>query len=124
MVDLVVAGSAQGHEIFSGMSAALRDWNLVMNLCCRNNSSDLLTLLTKRMLSDVAVTNPFPGTAILLVDIWGALILVILPPSDSSVIVAVLPIRQLGTTRVRTGALGFSWHDYPPSVRTAGSYSG
>jgi hypothetical protein len=96
----------------------------MMNLCRRNNSSVLLALLAKRVLADVAVADTLPGTAILLVDIWGALILVILPPSDSSVIVAVLPIRQLGTTRVRTGALGFSWHDYPPSVRTSGSYSG
>ena len=96
-MDLVVAGSAQGHEIVSGMSAAFRDWDLVVNLCRRNNSAVLFTLLTKRMLSDVAVTDSFPRTAILLVDVWGAFIFVILPSCQGGVVDAVLSVRQLGT---------------------------
>ena len=69
MVHLVVAGSAQGHKVFSGMGATFGNRDLVMYLCRRDQFSFLLTLLTQRMLSDVAVTNPFPGTSIFLVDV-------------------------------------------------------
>ena len=115
MVNLVVAGPAQGHEIISGMSTTFGDWDLVMNLCRRNNSAVLLALLTKRMLTDVAVTNPFPGTAILLVDVRGSFVLVILVSGDCCMLFTVLLVRQPGAAGVRTRSLGLTWHIYSPS---------
>ena len=119
-----MAGSAQRHEILSGMSAALRDWNLVMDLSRRNNFSILFALLTKRVQRDVAVSNPFPGTAILLVDVWGSFVFVVLASGHGSMIFAVLSVRQLGASRIRTRSLGSTWHVYPPSSVVAGAYSG
>ena len=86
-----------------------------MNLCCRNNFAVLLALLTKRVLTDVAVTNPFPGSAILLVDVRSALVLVVLPPCYCYMILTVLSVCQLGASGVGTWSLGSSWHDDPPS---------
>jgi hypothetical protein len=73
-----------------------------MNLCCRNNFAVLLALLTKRVLTDVAVTNPFPGSAILLVDVRSALVLVVLPPCYCCMILTVLSVCQLGASGVGT----------------------
>ena len=95
-----------------------------MNLCRRYNSAVLLALLTKRMLTDVSVTNPFPGTAILLVDVWGAFVFVVLASGNSCVIFTVLSVRQLGASGIGTRSLGFTWHAYPPSSVIAGAYSG
>ena len=81
-----------------------------MNLCRRNNSAILLALLTKRVLADVAVTNPFPGTAILLVDICCTFILVVLLSCYGFVFLTVLSIREVGTAGIGTGALGFARH--------------
>ena len=82
----------------------------MMNLCRRNNSAVLLALLTKRMKTDVAVSNPFPGTAILLVNVWGAFVFVVLASGNSSVIFTVLSVRELGASGIGTRSLGFLWH--------------
>ena len=95
-----------------------------MNLCRRNNSAVLLALLTKRMLTDVAVTNPFPGTAILLVDIWGALEFVVLSPCNSRMVFTVLPICQPGAARIWAGSFRSTRHCDPPSSEIAVAYTG
>ena len=119
-----MAGSAKGHEIVSCMSAAFGDGDLVMNLCRRNNFAVFLALLTKRMLCDVAVTNSFPGTAILLVNVRGSFVFVVLASGNSSVIFTVLSVRELGASGIGTRSLGSTWHVYPPSSVIAGAYSG
>lgn len=110
-----MAGSTQGHEILSGMGAAPRNRDFMMHLCCRDNSAVLLALLAKRMLTDVAVTNPFPGSAILLVDVRGTFVFVVLASGNSSMILTVLSVRQLGASGIGAGVLRFTWHAYPPS---------
>ena len=124
VVDFVVTGSAQGHKVVPCMSAAFGDGDLVMNLCRRNNSAVLLALLTKRMKTDVAVSNPFPGTAILLVNVWGAFVFVVLASGNSSVIFTVLSVCELRASGIGTRSLGSTWHVYPPSSVIAGAYSG
>ena len=100
MVDLVVAGSAQGHKVFSGMGATFGNRDLVMYLCRRDQFSFLLTLLTQRMLTYVSVTDAFPGTAILFVDVRSALVLVVLSACNRRMILTILTINQLWTARV------------------------
>lgn len=119
-----MAGSAEGHQILSCMSAALRNRDLVMHLCCRDNSAILLALLTKRVMADVAVTNPFPGSAILLVDVRGAFVFVVLPSGNSGMIFTVLSIRQPGTAGIVAGAFRFTWHICPPSSVVAVACTG
>ena len=86
-----------------------------MNFHSRNNFAVLLALLTKRMQADVAVTNPFPCTAILLVDVRGTLVLVVLPAGNGNMVRTILSVRQSGAAWIGTGSLGFTWHGSPPS---------
>ena len=123
MVDLVVAGSTQRHEVFPGVSTALGDWCLVMHLCRRGHLPDLDTLLTQRVLADVSVPDAFPCTAIFAVHVSSTLILVILAACYSGMIGTVLSVCQIGAARVGAGSLGFSWHGYPPSAVVPGSCS-
>ena len=121
---LRVTSFAQGHKVVPCMSAAFGDGDLVMNFHSRNNFAVLLALLTKRMKTDVAVSNPFPGTAILLVDVWGAFVFVVLPSGNSNMIFTVLSVRQLGASGVGTRTLGSTWHFSSPSSVIAGACTG
>ena len=100
MVDLGVTGSAQGHKVFSGMGAALRDRDFVMYLCRGNDFSFICTPLTQRMLTDMAVTDTLPSSSILLIDFWGTLEFIVLSPCNSRMDFTVLPICQFGATRI------------------------
>ena len=95
-----MAGSAQGHKVFSGMGATFGNRDLVMHLCRRNQFPFFLTLLTQRVLTDVSVTDAFPGTAILFVDVRSALVLVVLSACNRRMILTVLTIGQLWTAGV------------------------
>ena len=77
---------------------------------CRNKSAFLLALLAERMLTDVSVTDAFPGTAVLLVDVRVTLVLVVLSAGISSVVSTVLLVREPWTSRIRTRSLGFAGH--------------
>ena len=72
----------------------------------------LLTLLAERMLTDVSVTDSFPGTAVLLVDVRVTLVLVVLSAGYGSVVGTILPIRKIGTAGIRTWSFGFCWHGF------------
>ena len=72
----------------------------------------LLALLTERMLTDVSVTDAFPGTAVLLVDVRVTLVLVVLSAGYGSVVGTILPICKVGTAGIRTWSFGFCWHGF------------
>ena len=72
----------------------------------------LLTLLAERMLTDVSVTDAFPGTAVLLVDVRVTLVLVVLSAGNGSVVITVLPVSKFGAAWVRTWSFGFRWHEF------------
>ena len=80
MVDFVVAGTAEAHKIVPCVCATLGDGLLVMHLFRRDKPTFLFATLTERMLCDVSVTDSFPRTAVLLVDVRGTLVLVVLFP--------------------------------------------
>ena len=71
-----------------------------------------LAFLTERMLTDVSVTDAFPGTAVLLVDVRVTLVLVVLSAGYGSVVGTVLSIRKIGTAGIRTWSFGFWWHGF------------
>lgn len=95
-----MTGATQAHQILSCVSATLGDGFLVMNLFRRNKPTSLFTQLTERMLRDVSVADAFPGTAVLLVDVWTAFVLVVLPAGNGCVVDTVLSIREVGTAWV------------------------
>lgn len=83
-----------------------------MYFLCRNKSALLLTLLAERVLTDVSITDSFPGTAVLLVDVRGTLVLVVLSAGYGSVVGTVLSICKIGTAGIRTRSFGSCWHGF------------
>ena len=110
MVDLGVTGTTEAHKVVPCVSAALGNRDFMMHFLCRNKSAFLFATLTKRMLCDVSVSYAFPCTAVLLVDVWGTLVLVVLFPCDGCVLLTVLPVSKVGTAGVRTRSFGSAWH--------------
>ena len=83
-----------------------------MYFLCRNKSALLLTLLAERVLTDVSITDSFPGTSVLLVDVRGTLVLVVLSAGYGSVVGTVLSICKIGTAGIRTRSFGSCWHGF------------
>ena len=84
----------------------------MMNFFCRNKPAVLFAYLAERMLTDVSITDSFPGTAVLLVDVRVTLVLVVLSAGYGSVVGTILPICEVGTAGIRTWSLGFCWHGF------------
>lgn len=109
-VDLVVARTAEGHEVRPVMSPATADGNDVVHLFHQGHPAFLETHLTEGMLLCVAVAYPFPGTTVLPVYIRRALIFVVLTVHFFSVLFAVLPVREPGASRVGARSFRFCRH--------------
>lgn len=92
MVDLGMTGTAQTHKVVPCMSATLRNGLFMMHFFSRNKATFLLATLTERVLCDVSVTDAFPCTAVLLVDVRGTLVLVVLFPCYGGVLLTVLSV--------------------------------
>ena len=88
-----MAGTAETHEVISCVCATLGDGNFMMHFYGRDYLAVLLALFTQWVLADVSVTDSFPGTAVLLVDVRGAFILVVLFAGNSGMLLTVLTIR-------------------------------
>ena len=110
VVDLGVAGTAKAHQIVPCMSTALRDGNDVVYLIHGCQPSFLKTHLAERMRRSVAVTDSLPGSAVFLIYVRTAFVFVVLPAGGRFMLLAVLPIREVGTAGVGAGALWFPWH--------------
>ena len=100
MVYLVVARTAETHKVVSCVCATLGDGNFMMHFYGRDYLAVLLALFTQWVLADVSVTDSFPSTAVLLVDVRCAFILVVLSAGNGGMLLAVLSVRKLGTAGV------------------------
>ena len=110
VVYLGVAGTAKAHQVVPCMSAALRDGNDVVYLIHGSQPSFLEAHLTQRMRRSIAVTDSLPCSAVLLVYVRTAFVFVVLPAGGRFMLLAVLPVREVGTAGVGTWALWFLWH--------------
>ena len=79
-----------------------------MHFFCRNKPALLLTLLAERMLTDVSVTDAFPGTAVLLVDVRGAFVSVVAVALRLRMLLTVLPALD-GKPRTAGVAARSAW---------------
>ena len=105
-----MAGTAKAHQIVPCMSAALRDGNDVVYLIHRSQPSFLQTHLSERMRRSIAVTDAFPGSAVLLIYVRTAFVFVVLPAGGCFVFLAILTVREVGTAGVGAWPLWFPWH--------------
>ena len=100
MVYLRVAGLAQAHEILSCVCAAFGNGLNVMNFLYRSQPTFFEAHLTERMLCRIAVTDAFPRSAVLAVDIGAALVFVVLAAFIYTVLFTKLSFTEVGTAGV------------------------
>lgn len=105
-----MATLAQSHEIVIVVRAAVCNRQHVVHFLGGRESAFFLTLLTQRMLLDIARTDSPPSTSVSLVRIRIALIFVVMALGDLLMLIAVPSVGQSTTTGVGAGALRFFRH--------------
>ena len=110
MVYLVVTRVAQRHEVAFVMRTAFGHRKYVVHLVHHGHPTFLQAHLAQRMLGSVTVADTRPRSAVLLVDIRSAFVLVIFAPGFFPVLFTVLPVTQVGAARVRAGPQRSLWH--------------
>ena len=76
----------------------------------RDKDALLETPLAEGMRLDIAVTNPFPCSAVLFMHIISTAVLLVVLLHQLSVLFTVSAVRQVRTSGVSTGLFWFSWH--------------
>lgn len=109
---LRMTGLAQARVIVSCIGAAFGNRQNVVYFLYRCQPSFLETPLAKRMLRSVTVTDAFPRSTVLAIDVRVTLVLVVLSAGYSSVVGAVLSIRKVGTAGIRTWSFRSCWHGF------------
>ena len=104
VVDLGVAGLTETHQIVTCMSAAFGNGQDAVNFLYRGQPTFPETHLTERMLCRVSVTDVFPCSAVLAVDIEAALVFVVLAAFFHTVLVTKLSFTEIGAAGVRAGS--------------------
>ena len=96
MVYLRVAGLAQTHEVLSCVSAALGNGQNVVYFLHRSQPTFLETHLTEGMLRRIAVTDAFPRSAVLFIDVCAALVFIVPAALLHTVLLAKLSFTEIG----------------------------
>ena len=112
MVDLGVAGLTQTHEIVPCVSAALGNRQDVVNFLYRSQPTFLETHLTEGMLRRIAVTDAFPRSAVLAVDIGAALVFVVLAAFLHTVLFTKLSFTEVRAAGIRAGSKWSLGHSF------------
>ena len=107
-----MAGLAEAHEVVSCVSAAFGNGQNVVNFLYRSQPTFLKTHLTERMLRRIAVTDSFPRSAVLAVDIGTALVFVVLAALLHTVLFTKLSFTEVGTAWMGTRSQRFLRHHF------------
>ena len=91
-VNLVVAGTAEGHEVAPLMRSAFADRKDMVYLVHQRATAFLVTHLTERMLPGIPIPDSFPGPSVLFMYIRSTCILVVLSVYCFSVLFTVLSV--------------------------------
>ena len=93
-VDPLVAGAAEAHEVCLLVAAAFCEREYMVDFLHVDVASFLQALLAERVLSDVAVADPFPRPAVALAGRVAALELLVVPLHLLCVLLAVDAVGQ------------------------------
>ena len=107
---LGVTGLAQAHKVVPCVSAALGNGQDVVNLLHRSQAAFLETHLAQRVLCGITVTDAFPRSAVLAVDIGTTLIFIVFAALLRAVLLTELSVTEVGTAGVRTWSQRFLRH--------------
>ena len=92
------------------MGTSSRNGYDVVNLVNRSKDTFLKALFTEGMHFNIAVTDAFPCSAVLLVDVRVAAVLLVLSRHQFSVLLAVPSVRETLAAGECTRLFGFYWH--------------
>ena len=114
LMNPLMTGYAERHQIALLMCAAVREWTYVMHECRKDVSALLFALLAERMPRQVSVANPTPYAAIPLVLIvaTGKMLVMSLHDFLVHLAVAAFSIRKVRTARHAAGSLRLSRHRF------------
>jgi hypothetical protein len=112
VVDLGVAGLTETHEVVPCVSAAFGNRQDMVNFLYRCQPTFLKTHLTEWMLCRIAVTNAFPRSAVLAVDICAALVFVVPAAFLHTVLFTKLSFTEVGAAGMRAGSQRFLRHRF------------
>ena len=101
---LRVAGLTKAHKVVPYVSAAFGNGQNVLNFLYRSQPTFLKTHLAEGMLCRIAVTDAFPRSAVLAVDIGAALVFVVLAAFLHTVLFAKLSFTEIGAAGMRAGS--------------------
>lgn len=92
MMYLVMAGTAEGHEVVPLMRSAFADRKDMVYLVHQREATFLVTHLTERVLPSIPIPDSFPGPSVLFMYIRSTCIFVVLSVYCSSVLFTVLSV--------------------------------
>ena len=101
VVDLGVAGLTETHKVVPCVSAAFGNRQDVVNFLYRGQPTFLKAHLTEGMLCRIAVTDAFPCSAVLAVDIGAALVFVVPAAFLHTVLFTKLSFTEVGAAGMR-----------------------
>lgn len=104
VVDLGVAGLTETHEVVPCVSAAFGNGQNVVNLLYRSQPAFPETHLTEGMLRCVSVTDAFPRSAVLAIDIGAAPVSVVLAAFFHTVLLTELSFTEVRAAEMRAGS--------------------
>ena len=110
-----MAGLTKAHEVVPCVSTAFGNRQDVVNLLYGSQPTFLETHLTERMLRRIAVTDAFPRSAVLAVNIGAALVFVVLAAFFHTVLFTKLSVTEIGAAGMRAGSewsLGHSFTSF------------
>ena len=112
VVDLGVAGLTEAHKVVPCVSAAFGNGQNVVNFLYRGQPTFLETHLTEGVLRRIAVTDAFPCSAVLAIDIGTTLVFVVFAAFLHTVLFAELPFTEVGAAGMRAGSQRFLRHRF------------
>ena len=115
VVYLRVAGLTKAHKVVPCVSAAFGNGQNVVNFLYRGQPAFLKAQLAEGMLCRIAVTDAFPCSAVLAVNIGAALVFVVLAAFLHTVLFTKLSFTEVGTAGMRARTQRFLRHRFTSS---------
>lgn len=109
-----MTGTAEGDEIASVVCSAVRKWQLVMHLFGELVDVSLQTFLAQRMLTDMAITDSLPRSAVPFLGFRVTAVVVVFVVGRLFVrrAVKLTVIGKVRTAGHTARPFGFCWHGF------------
>ena len=107
-----MAGLAETHEVVPCVSAAFGNGQDVVNFLYRSQPTFPETHLTEGVLRRIAVTDAFPCSAVLAIDIGTTLVFVVFAAFLREVLLTELSFTEVGAAGMRAGSQRFLRHRF------------